>query len=218
MQICLEMIRISASLSDSCQQYRWKTTSSKSVLTTNGKTSTSEQERTESFTINLLLGIFSPVGQLWWICAQQCSLQNQFLFIYRAECRWASQAKEKAKLAAAANSDQLFFQQHMKIDDCFKTVLLKDFYLPESFCNIKTYIRNFHWTIWKFCVIWINRLCILPSQTSCLPMACVGGTLNVVSDVNRRIQADFPFEKPHVFMNLDIRQCSFQNFNDFSRN
>lgn len=136
---------------------------------------------------------FFPVGQLCWMYAQQYSLQNQVLFIYRAECRWASQAKEKAKLTAAASSDQLFFQHHMKIDDCFKTVLFKDFYLLESFCNIKTYIWNFHLTVWKFYVIWINRLCILLSQTSCLPMAFVGGTLNVVSDVNRRIQADFAF-------------------------
>lgn len=131
--------------------------------------------------------VFFPLGQLWWICAQQYSLQNQVLFIYRAECRWASQAKEKAKLTAAASSHQLFFQHHMENYDFLKTVLFNDFYLLESFCNINIYIYNFHLTVWKFYVVWINGLCILPSQTSCLPMACVGGTLNVVSDVNSRI-------------------------------
>lgn len=75
----------------------------------------------------------------------------------------------------------------MEIDDFFKTVLVKDFYMLEIFCDIKIYICNFHLIIWKFCVIWINGLNIFPSQTSCLPMACVGGTLNVVSDVNSRI-------------------------------
>lgn len=72
----------------------------------------------------------------------------------------------------------IIFQYQMKIDDFFRTVLFKDFYLLESFCN-DIYSCNFHLDICKFYVIWIDRLFILLSQTSCLPMTRVGSTLNV---------------------------------------
>lgn len=49
-------------------------------------------------------------------------------------------------------------------------------------------------------------------------MTCVGGTLNVVSGVNSRVEEEFTLKKPHLFMNLDSRQYSFQDFNDFSKN